>query len=133
MSLNYDDAKYSKWVYLPKQGETAIFDIDTIEEVKVSDPKNRFQFANTEKVELPDGTDAEKKTPLGYCIRARLKDGRELTITSLGAFNKTFRAFRIQDGDKVKITHKDRGEWAVEFLSRAQTLREAIESQDEAI
>jgi hypothetical protein len=133
MSLNYDDAKYSKWVYLPKQGETAIFDIDTIEEVKVSDPKNRFQFVSTEKVELPDGTEAEKKTPLGYCIRAMLKDGRELTITSLGAFNKTFRAFRIQDGDKVKITHKDRGEWVVEFLSRAQTLREAIESQDEAI
>ena len=61
MSLNYDDAKYSKWVYLPKQGETAVFDIDTIEEVKVSDPKNRFQFVNTEKVDVPGVGEVEKK------------------------------------------------------------------------
>lgn len=118
--MDYDDPRFSKYCYMPKEKESAVFDIDTIEEVKTDEQTARFSFKTKESVKLPDGTTADVDKPLGFYIRANLKDGRILSVTSLGAFNKTFKAHNIQDGEKVKITHLGRGEWEVEKLAGYQ-------------
>jgi hypothetical protein len=111
--IDYNDPKYNKYCYMPKEGESATFDIDVIEEVKTDDPKSKFAFKVKENVDIPGIGITEVEKSLGYYIRAKLKDGRELSVTSMGAFSKTFKAHKIMDGEKVKIDHLGRGEWKV--------------------
>jgi hypothetical protein len=113
MGINYDDAKYSgKFVYLPKIGERAEFDIDKIEEVQGE--KERFNFHTMEEITFPDGTKAAREKDLGFHVEAKLKNGKILHIGNLGAFHAVFKAHRINDGEKIKVHHVARGEWKVE-------------------
>jgi rRNA maturation endonuclease Nob1 len=122
MSINYNDEKYAgKYVYLPKMGETAVFDIEEIHEVKSDNPKFNFTenvpvMANGEQVVDDDGEAVFKKKDLGYHVEAKLKDGKLLSVTSLGAFFSVFKKHNIQDGDKVRIEHPEKGIWKVEKL-----------------
>ena len=113
MSINYEDPKFSgKYVYLPRIGERAKFEIVEIYETKSENPK--YNFHVREKVALPDGREVETDKDLGYRIEAKLKNGKTLVVSSLGAFHAVFRAHKIQDGETISVNHIDRGEWKVE-------------------
>lgn len=120
--IDYDDEKYQgKFVYLPTMGETAVFDIVEIREAKSNNPKVNFSdkvpvMANGEQVVDDDGEPVFKSKDLGYHIEAELSNGKILSVTSMSAFIQVFKKHEIQDGDKVKIFHKDKGEWIVEKL-----------------
>lgn len=121
--IDYNNEKYQgKFVYLPIMGETAVFDIAEINEAKSDNPKFNFSekvpvIANGEQVVDDDGEPVYKSKDLGYHIEAKLKNGKVLSITSMSAFVQVFKKHNIQDGDNVKIFHKDKGEWIVEKLS----------------
>ena len=120
--INYDDEKYQgKFIYLPLMGETATFDIVEIREAKSANPKVNFSekvpiTANGEQVVDDDGEPVFKSKDLGYHVEARLENGKILSVTSMSAFIQVFKKHNIQDGDKIKVFHKDKGEWVVEKL-----------------
>jgi hypothetical protein len=120
--INYKDEKYQgKFVYLPTMGETAVFEIEEILEVKSDNPKFNFSenvpvTLNGEQVIDDEGEAVFKKKDLGYHIEAKLKNGKILSVTSISAFIQVFKKHEIQDGDNVKIFHKDKGEWEVTKL-----------------
>jgi len=122
MSVNYNDEKYQgKYVYLPRVGETAEFDIKELREKKGGNPKFNFSenvpvMANGEQVVDDDGEPVFKKKDLGYHVEAELQNGKILSITSMAAFLNVFKKNNIQDGDKVKIAHPEKGVWEVEKL-----------------
>jgi len=118
--INYADEKYQgKYVYLPLMGETGIFDIVEIREVKSNNPKVNFSdkvpvMANGEQVVDDDGEPVYKTKDLGYHIEAELSNGKILSVISMSAFIQVFKKNNIQDGQKIKVFHKDKGEWEVE-------------------
>jgi len=120
--INYGDEKYQgKYVYLPMMGETAEFDIAEIREVESDNPKFNFSekvpvMANGEQVVDDDGEPVFKQKDLGYHIEARLKNGRILSVTSMSTFRQVFKKNEIQDDEKIRVFHKDKGEWIVEKL-----------------
>lgn len=117
--INYGDEKYQgKFVYMPLMGETAEFDIVEISEVKGDNPKFNFNekvpvMANGEQVVDDDGEPVFKQKDLGYHIEAKLRNGKILSITSMSTFRQVFKKHEIQDGDKIKVFHKDKGEWEI--------------------
>lgn len=117
--INYNDEKYQgKFVYLPVMGETAVFEIAEINEVKSDNPKFNFSekvpvLINGEPAMDDEGEALYKQKDLGYHIEAKLKNGKVLSVTSMSAFIQVFKKNNIQDGDNVKIFHKDKGEWEV--------------------
>jgi len=120
--INYNDEKFQgKYIYLPTMGETAIFEIVEIREAKSSNPKVNFRekvpvTANGEQVVDDDGEPVFKDKDLGYHIEAELMNGKILSVTSMSGFIQVFKKHNIQDGDKVKVFHKDKGEWEVTKL-----------------
>ncbi len=120
--INYGDEKYQgKFVYLPLMGEKAEFDIVEISEVKSDNPKFNFSenvpvMANGEQVIDDDNEPVFKKKDLGYHVEAKLKNGKILCISSMSSFRAVFKKHEIQDGDKVMVFHKDKGEWIVEKI-----------------
>jgi hypothetical protein len=120
--IDYGDEKYQgKFVYLPLMGETAVFDIAEINEIKSDNPKFNFSenvpvMINGEPAIDDEGEALTKKKDLGYHIEAKLKNGKILSVTSMSAFIQVFKKHNIQDGENVKIFHKDKGEWIVEKL-----------------
>ena len=120
--IDYGNEKFQgKYVFLPLMGETAVFDIAELGEVKSENAKINFRedvpvMANGEQVIDDDGEPVFKKKDLGYHIEGKLTNGKILVITSLSALMQVFKKNNIQDGEKVKIFHKDKGEWVVEKL-----------------
>jgi hypothetical protein len=120
--VNYDDEKYQgKYIYLPLMKETATFEIVEIHEAKSENPKVNFSekvpvTANGEQVVDDDGEPVFKSKDLGYHIEATLKNGKVLSITSMSAFIQVFKKNNIQDGDHIRVFHKDKAEWIVEKL-----------------
>lgn len=120
--INYGDEKYQgKFVYMPLMGETAVFEIEEICEVKSDNPKFNFTeqvpvLANGEQVVDDDGEPVFKKKDLGYHIEAKLVNGKVLSVTSMATFKSVLKKHDVQDGDKIKVFHKDKGEWVVEKL-----------------
>jgi len=120
--INYGDEKYQgKFVYLPTMGKTETFEIAVISEVQSDNPKFNFNekvpvMANGIQVVDDDGEAVYKDKDLGYHIEAKLTNGKILSVTSMSAFIQVFKKNEIQDGDKVKIFHKDKGIWEVEKL-----------------
>ncbi len=112
--MNYEKEFPSKYVYLPRVGEIATFEIKTIKKVESDNPK--FNFSETSKVELEDGQEAEVKKDLGYHVECDLVDGRVLTVTSISSFSQVFKKNNVQEGEKIEVKHIDRGEWKVEKL-----------------
>jgi len=121
--INYDDEKYQgKYVFLPLVGETAVFDIVEISDVKSDNTKLNFTekvpvMVNGEQVIDDEGEPAFKKKDLGYHIEAKLRNGKILSITSMSAFIQVFKKNQIQDGEKIKVFHKEKGEWEVERIN----------------
>lgn len=120
--IDYNDAKYQgKFVYLPLMGQTAVFDIAEINEVKSDNPKFNFSenvpvMLNGEQVIDDEGEPCFKRKDLGYHIECRLVNGKILSITSMSAFIQVFKKNNIQDGETWRVFHKDKGEWVVEKL-----------------
>jgi hypothetical protein len=113
--MDYDKEFPSKYVYLPTMGQTATFKIKTIKKAVSNNPK--FNFTEIERIELPDGTEAETKKNLGYHIECELQDSEQiLSVTGLGSFLSVFKKHNIQDGDTVVIEHPEKGVWKVEKL-----------------
>ena len=117
--INYERDWPSKWCYLPPVGEEREFDIKEIKKVECDNPK--FNFTETKQMDVTDPetgeiVSVEKKKDLGYHIECDLVSGQILTITSISAWYKVFVANKIQDGEKVRIKHIDKGEWEVERL-----------------
>ena len=118
--INYDQEKYqSKFVYLPKLGEEAEFDIKEIREIQSDNPRFNFNvevpvMANGEQVVDDDGEPVTKKKDLGYHVEAELKNGKVLTITGMSAFISVFKKHNVQDGEKIIVRHPERGVWEVE-------------------
>jgi hypothetical protein len=122
MAVNYKDEKYQgKFIFLPLIGEELIADIKEVKEVKCENPKLNFSenvpvMANGEQVIDDDQEPVFKKKDLGYHIEAELTNGKILVVTSMAAFRSVFKKHEINDGDKVRILHKDKGEWIVEKI-----------------
>lgn len=120
--IDYGQDKFQgKFVYLPLMGEIAEFDIAEVNEVKSDNPKFNFSenvpvMVNGEQVIDDEGEPAFKKKDLGYHIEAKLKNGKILSITSMSAFIQVFKKNAINDGDHIKVFHKDKGEWEVTKL-----------------
>jgi len=121
--INYQDEKYQgKYLYLPRVGETLVIEIKEIREAKSDNPKFNFTenvpvMIDGEQVIDDDGELVFKKKDLGYHVEAELINGKILSVTSMAAFLQVFKKFQINDGDKVKIFHKDKGIWEVEKLN----------------
>ena len=109
--INYNEMGTGKYIYMPKIGESIEVKIKEVK--KVEGGNDKFNFKQKEKVALPDGTIATIDKSLGYHIEAELEDGKILSVTSLAAFLQVFKQYQINDGDEVKITHKDKGIWEV--------------------
>ena len=120
--LDYSSEKYQgKFIYMPRVGETLIIEVKELREVKSDNPKFNFSENVPVMINGEPGVDDEgeplfKKKDLGYHIEALLQNDKILSITSMAAFLAVFKKYEIQDGDKVKIFHKDKGEWVVEKL-----------------
>lgn len=124
VGVDYENEKYQgRYVYLPRIGETAEFDIKEIREVKSDNAKLNF----TEDVPVmqdgiqvidDDGEPVFKKKDLGYHIAADLQNGKQLTITGMSAFLAVFKKFNVQDGDRITVNHVERGKWEVEKAPR---------------
>jgi uncharacterized Zn finger protein (UPF0148 family) len=120
--FDYNQEKYqSKFVYLPRVGEAAEFEIKEIREVLSDNPKFNFVenvpvIANGEQLIDDEGEPVFKKKDLGYHIECILTNGRVLTVTSLTAFYQVFKKNNIQPGEKVRISHIDKGQWKVEKI-----------------
>ncbi len=122
MAVNYNDEKYQgNTVFLPKIGEEATFEIETISEVKGENPKFNFSqdvpvLVNGQQVIDDEGKVVTKKKDLGYHIEAKLTSGKVLSVNSMAAFFKVFKAYKIGDGEKVFVKHIGKSEWKVEKL-----------------
>lgn len=122
MAIDYGDEKYQgKFIYMPRIGETLIIEIKELREVKSDNPKFNFSENVPVMINGEPGVDDEgeplfKKKDLGYHIEAELVNGKILSITSMSAFIQVFKKNEINDGDKVRIFHKDKGVWEVEKL-----------------
>lgn len=120
--IDYGDEKYQgKFIYMPRVGETMVVEIKEVREVKSDNPKFNFSENVPVMINGEPGVDDEgeplfKKKDLGYHIEAELTNGKILSVTSMAAFIQVFKKHEIQDGEKVKIFHKDKGEWVVEKL-----------------
>ena len=120
--LNYNDEKYQgKYIYLPKVGETAEFDIKELREVESDNPKFNFTenvpvMANGEQVVDDDGELVTKKKDLGYHIEAELQNEKILHVGSMAAFINVFKKHTIVDGDHIKVEHPEKGVWKVTKL-----------------
>jgi hypothetical protein len=123
MSLNYQDEKYQgKFIYMPKIGETLEIKIKELREVKSDNPKFNFSenvpvMINGEPAIDDEGEAITKKKDLGYHVEAELENGKILSVTSIAAFIQVFKKHQLNDGDEVKIFHKDKSEWIVEKLN----------------
>jgi len=123
VAVDYNQEKYQgKFVYLPKIGDSAEFDIKEIREVQCDNEKFNFfenvpVMANGEQVIDDEGEAVFKKKNLGYHVEVELKNGKILSVTNMAAFLKVFKKYEIQDGEKVKISHPEKGSWEVEKLS----------------
>ena len=116
MSVDYknDPDMQSKYVYLPRVGEIATFKIKEVR--KVTGGKDRFHFIQRIKEVGDDEIERTFEENLGWHIECDLDDGKILSVSSLCAFNQVFRKHEVNDGDKIEINHKDRGEWLVTKL-----------------
>lgn len=122
MAINYGDEKYQgKYIYMPRIGEELIIEIKELREVKSENPK--FNFSESVPVMISgepavddEGEAITKKKDLGYHIEAELINGKILSVTSLAAFIQVFKKNELNDGDKVRIKHIDKGVWEVEKL-----------------
>ena len=121
--IDYSNEKYQgKFIYMPRIGETLVVEIKEVREVKSDNPK--FNFSENVPVMIggeqgidDDGEPLFKKKDLGYHIEAELTNGKILSVTSMSAFLSVFKKYEIQDGDKVKIEHPEKGVWKVEKLN----------------
>lgn len=110
--MDYNREFPSKFVYLPKIGETATFSIKTIKKALGDNPK--FNFSETKKVDIGGGEIAEVKKDLGYHIECELQDSEQiLSINSLGAFLQVFKGNNVQEGETITVKHIAKGEWEV--------------------
>ncbi len=122
MAIDYGAEKYQgNTVFLPKIGEEATFEIETISEVKGENPKFNFSqdvpvLVNGQQVIDDEGKVVTKKKDLGYHIEAKLTSGKVLSVNSMAAFFKVFKAHKIGDGEKVFIKHVAKGEWVITKL-----------------
>ena len=120
--FDYNNPKYQgRYVYLPKIGEEAEFDIKEIREVKSDNEKFNFTenipvIVDGEQLIDDDGELVFKKKDLGYHIEVDLQDGKILSITSLGTFLTVFKKHNIQHEEKVRISHPERGVWKITKL-----------------
>lgn len=120
--IDYGNEKYQgKFVYLPVMGATETFDIAELHEAKSDNPRFNFSenvpiMLNGEQVIDDEGEPAFKKKDLGYHIEAKLRNGKVLSVTSISAFIQVFKKNEVNDGDKIKVFHKDKGVWEVEKL-----------------
>jgi hypothetical protein len=120
--IDYNSEKYAgKYVYLPKVGDQAEFELKEIREVPCNNPKLNFSekvvvMANGIPVTDDDGEPAYKIKDLGYHVEAVLGNGKILSITNMSAFIKVFKTHDIRDGDRVLIQHLDKATWKVTKL-----------------
>ena len=114
MAFDYSKVSKGNYVYPPKVGEEATFDIKEIREVK--EGNDRFHFKVKEKIVLPDGKEASADKSLGWHIECELADGKILSVTSYAVFMQVFKENNIQDGEKVFMKHIGKGEWEVKKL-----------------
>lgn len=120
--INYGDEKYQgKILFMPPVGQTIELDIVELNEVKSDNPKMNFRdkvpvTQGGEQVVDDDNEPVFKEKDLGYHVEAKLRNGKTLVINSLAQLNQVFKKFNIQDGDKVNIVHKAKGEWEVTKL-----------------
>lgn len=120
MAVDYGNEKYQgKYIYMPRVGETLVIEIKEVREKKSDNPKLNFSektpvMANGEQVVDDDsGEPIFKEKDLGFHIEAELTSGKILAVTSFSQFSQVFKKYEINDGDKVKIFHKGKGEWEV--------------------
>jgi len=122
MAIDYNNEKYQgKFVYLPRVGESAEFDIKEIREKKSDNPKFNFTenvpvMINGEQAIDDEGEPLFKKKDLGYHVEAELTNGKILSVTSMSAFLSVFKKYEIQDGERVRINHLEKGKWEVERI-----------------
>ena len=122
MGVDYNDPKYQgKFIYMPRIGETLEVDIKEIREVQSDNPKFNFSenvpvMINGEIAYDDDNEQIFKKRDLGYHIEAEIEGGKVLSITSMSAFLQVFKKHNIQDGDKIRIEHPEKGIWKITKL-----------------
>jgi len=122
VAINYGDEKYQgKFIYMPKIGEEITIEIKELREVKSDNPK--FNFSESVPVMIggepaidDEGEVITKKKDLGYHVEAELTNGKILSVTSIAAFIQVFKKNELNDGDKVRIKHVEKGIWEVEKL-----------------
>ena len=111
---NYDNLLPSKYLYMPRIGETLEVDIADIREVH--NPK--FNIKVDETIILPDGSEAKKKKDLGFYLECDLQGAQKEQVLSVNSYYTLglFKKYNIQPNTKVKFSHKEKGLWEVEVL-----------------
>lgn len=127
MAFNYDKEVPSKYIYLPKIGEKATFQILEIKKVETGQDRFHFQGRVEEEVfkkhpetgELVPAKDTVLKS-MGWHIECDLPEGKILSITSFAAFLQVFKKNNVQDGDVITVKHIEKGEWEVTKLGEVE-------------
>ena len=114
MPVNYEELSPSRFVYMPKMGESATFTVKNIRKVPCQNP--RFSFKQRQQVEVAGGMMATTDIDLGYNIQCDLggdKEGKVLSISSISAFNQVFKKHNIQEGQTFSVDHPEKGVYNV--------------------
>ena len=123
MVIDYGSGENSDWVKMPKVGEEPKeFKIQSCE--RIDDPEYKYNFEKNEPVMIngqpvvdDDGETVYKKVNQGYRYVYTLEDDKKFSISSWKPFY-AFKAVQVQDGDHIRVSHPEKGEWKVEIISK---------------
>jgi hypothetical protein len=105
-----DEKMPSKYVFLPKVGDEATYEI--VEVAKMEHPKLNITF---DQEQILAGKAVKVKQELGFYLGCVLKSGQILVVNSFGGY-RLFRESNITDGHKICVKHPARGEWNIDIL-----------------
>lgn len=100
----------SKYVFLPKMGEEATFEI--VEVAKMEHDKLNITY-NKERV--IDGETLTSKESLGFYLGCTLKSGQILVVNNVAAY-RLFSDSNVTDGMKITVKHPTKGKWNIDIL-----------------
>lgn len=120
MAVDYDkideeleEKMPSKYVFLPKMGEEATYEI--VEVAKMEHEKLNISF-NRDRV--IDGETLTSKESLGFYLGCILKSEQILVVNNIAVY-RLFSDAKVTDGHKICVKHPGKGQWNIDILEEA--------------
>ena len=121
--IDYGSGENSDWVKMPKVAdEPKEFKIKTCE--RIDDPEYKYNFTKKEEKTLEDGSKVVVEVNQGFRYVYTLEDDKKFSVSSWKPFY-AFAAANVQDGDHIRVSHPEKGEWTVDIISKGEDQTEA--------